>query len=106
MAYEKQNWNNGEVITANKLNHMEDGIATGVLVVGLQEDGSTLDKTWQEIYDAMLTNGAVIITEDGGTRVATITQCRSANSKYVVLTGSDAYIVNTTDGYPVYEGIN
>lgn len=27
MAYEKQTWTTGEVITAEKLNHMEDGIA-------------------------------------------------------------------------------
>lgn len=27
MAYDKQTWVTGEVITANKLNHMEDGIA-------------------------------------------------------------------------------
>lgn len=29
MAYEKQNWECGEMITADKLNHMEDGIAAG-----------------------------------------------------------------------------
>lgn len=29
MAYAKQTWNNGDVITADKLNHMEDGIAEG-----------------------------------------------------------------------------
>ena len=28
MAYDKQTWVSGEVITAAKLNHMEDGIAT------------------------------------------------------------------------------
>lgn len=27
MAYEKQTWNKGDTITAEKLNHMEDGIA-------------------------------------------------------------------------------
>lgn len=29
MAYSKQTWTNGDVITAEKLNHMEDGIAAG-----------------------------------------------------------------------------
>lgn len=29
MAYEKQTWVIGDVVTAAKLNHMEDGIATG-----------------------------------------------------------------------------
>lgn len=29
MAYTKQNWNNGDVITADKMNHIEDGIVEG-----------------------------------------------------------------------------
>lgn len=29
MAYEKQTWQTGDVITADKLNHIEDGIASG-----------------------------------------------------------------------------
>lgn len=33
MAYDKQTWVSGEVITAAKLNHMEDGIASGGLTV-------------------------------------------------------------------------
>ena len=28
MSYEKQIWNSGDIITADKLNHMEDGIST------------------------------------------------------------------------------
>lgn len=58
MSYEKNTWNKGDVITANKLNHMEDGIAGGggVLVVNSvydeQAGTTTLDKTWQEIHDA------------------------------------------------------
>ena len=39
MAYEKQTWANGDVITAEKLNHMEDGIAqggtSGIVIVDL-----------------------------------------------------------------------
>jgi len=33
MAYEKQTWNTGDVITAQKLNHMEDGIAGGSVIL-------------------------------------------------------------------------
>ena len=42
MSYDKQTWQRGDVITANKLNHMEDGIATGggVLVVNLIDEGA------------------------------------------------------------------
>lgn len=66
MSYDKQTWQRGDVITANKLNHMEDGIATGggVLVVNRIVDGQTtrLDHTWQEIHDAPI---AVMSLENG-----------------------------------------
>jgi len=55
--YEKQTWKNGDVITEDKLNHMEDGIAScGMFIVGSTYDKSTqtetLDKTYKEIVDA------------------------------------------------------
>ena len=69
MSYEKQTWQTGDTITAEKLNHIEDGIAGagggGVLVVyGTVDDDDimTLDHTWQEIYDA----GAAFLCEQGG----------------------------------------
>ena len=73
MAYEKQTWTTGEVITQEKLNHMEDGIAEGggVVVVNVTTTASeggtvtTLDKTWQEIYDA-LNAGVVLQFVEGG----------------------------------------
>lgn len=67
MSYTKQVWATGDIITEEKLNHMEDGIsANGVLVVGTTVSGNTvtLDKTWQEIHEALLTGGAIIATEN------------------------------------------
>lgn len=57
MSYEKNDWQNGDVITATKLNHMEDGIADGSIVTAtatfdMETQTATLDKTWQEMYDA------------------------------------------------------
>ena len=55
MSYEKQTWTTGDTITAEKLNHMENGIENnGPLVVNATTSNEvvTLDKTWQEIYDA------------------------------------------------------
>lgn len=55
MSYEKNTWNKGDVITATKLNHMEDGIAGGgVLFINIDDDDNSyvMDKTWQQIYDA------------------------------------------------------
>lgn len=68
MAYTKQTWTSGETVTAAKLNHMEDGIAngesggSGVLVVHV-DNNYTMDKTWQEITDAL--NAGMVVTVPG-----------------------------------------
>ena len=62
MAYTKNTWADGDVVTSEKLNHMEDGIANsggGVMVIN--DTDNTLDKTWQEIYDAMAANTFCVI---------------------------------------------
>jgi len=58
MSYTPTEWNNGDVITAEKLNKLENGVAEGgsgggVLVIHLNNDTERLDKTWNEIHDAV-----------------------------------------------------
>lgn len=71
MSYEKQNWQTGEIITADKLNHMEDGIASSVIIINAvaQIDDEnvggysvTVDTTmsYNDIVNA-LKNGAFVI---------------------------------------------
>ena len=69
MSYDKNTWAKGDVITAAKLNNMEDGIANagggGVLVANvtaIDEFTYDLDKTWQEIHDAQV---AFVVYDDG-----------------------------------------
>ena len=52
--YEKQTWVTGEVITKEKLNHMEDGIAnsSGFLITTINTETGKLDKTWNELHNA------------------------------------------------------
>lgn len=63
MSYEKQTWKTGDIITADKLNHIENGIGSsggwgGWLIVDLSTEfvegrpTMTLNKTWREIKDA------------------------------------------------------
>lgn len=66
MSYTKNTWQTGDTVTAEKLNHMEDGIAAasgssggGVLVVNLSEN-YVCDKTAGEMLAAMETVGVVI----------------------------------------------
>lgn len=76
------------------------GGGSGVLVV-TDTDG-TLDKTWQEIHDAMLTGGAVIsdIEDTLSTVVAGVS---SMANRYVVDSGGESYIASTADGYPAID---
>ena len=66
MAYEKQTWKTGDVITQEKLNHMEDGIAnaggsdgvrTCVALVAVQTGSSAGEGEPEEIAVAYLNNG-------------------------------------------------
>ena len=104
MAYEKQTWANGDIITAEKLNHMEDGIyANGVLVVGTTVSGNTitLDKTWLDIHEALLTGGAIIATE---TTKFIVVGCQMSAGRYRVMTApGDVFTATAEDGYPVHE---
>lgn len=63
--YTKQTWADGDIITADKINHMEDGIesANKGLVVkfdGNPDDGITSDASYSTIMNA-LANGANVI---------------------------------------------
>lgn len=69
MSYEPTNWKTGDVVTSAKLNKLENGVANsaGFLKVTSSYDDQTqvytMDKTWQEIHDA-LANGEYVILVD------------------------------------------
>lgn len=71
MAYEKQTWTTGEVITQEKLNHMEDGIANagggiiekvflGESTVSIGENSGTLAAGGALLGDASKTLGEIL----------------------------------------------
>lgn len=109
MAYEKQTWQCGDVVTADKLNHIEDGIANSggggtPLIVTFTEEGeecerggtavkATCSHSWQEIYDA-LTNGTPVwskTVESEGSRVTS---------------WLEPIVVATTDNASTYQAIS
>ena len=51
MAYEKYTWTDGELITAEKLNHMENGIAEG----GSGEAGYECTETTEQLFEETVT---------------------------------------------------
>ena len=79
MAYEKQTWTTGDIITANKLNYMEDGITSGneveffpVHFSYVDNNSIVSDKTAEEIgvafADGKVPLGLYNIA-DGGLRI-------------------------------------
>lgn len=70
MAYEKNIWATGDVVTAEKLNHMEEGIEAGgsgggVFVVTFTAPTSgtnidSVDKTFDEVLSALKSGANVI----------------------------------------------
>ena len=115
MAYEKQTWQTGDVITQEKLNHMEDGIAGAgggsVLVVNVNEDASTesriLDKTWAEIQEAMVSHGVVArMTLLGGADVySPVMIGLDSNGLYSVTILNITFTTVSIDGYPQYDPV-
>lgn len=84
MGYNETNWKTGDIVTAEKLNNIENGISsTEPMIVNvtnfvLNENGSNppfvmlytvdTDKTFEEIYDAIIANKTVtarVYDEDG-----------------------------------------
>lgn len=119
MAYEKQEWKTGDVITESKLNHIEDGIANGGGVISsyLSED-DILDKTWNEINTALRNGQLVILHEDFVDNKAFCSLVVETSVEVLDSDGSDIYVVvaltstgqtiaplvlttNDPDGYPI-----
>jgi hypothetical protein len=111
MAYEKNTWARGDIVTSAKLNHMEDGIANAgrTLVIGgfrTDDNGSfvgTSDKTWQEIHDALVAGKECIsIIQDGDSvyRVVLDSARYSAGTSEYIISGEINAECNSPDGYP------
>ena len=108
MAYTKQTWQTGDTVTAEKLNHMENGIGSGgVLVVNMVYERLKveLDKTWKEIRDAAF---AVVYGDNGegeiDTFIVVYTYHEDSSDGYYVrivdLQNGDqyTYVSDTADG--------
>ena len=125
MSYEPKEWQCGDVITAEDLNRMEQGIAQGggstPLIVGMEyreiesEDVLVLDKTWQEIHDAFPN---VLIKRDEHSEeygnfelMQTVLQVDAYTEQpeepenlYSVFTASEHYETYSPNGYPTNGG--
>ena len=112
MAYSKQTWVNGDIITADKLNHMEDGIENiggNILEIGSRDEGSKmiLDKTWNQIKNA-IPNCVFIKDVDGLFQKGIVAHVGySSASSYTVTIYTDMYynifVAESPDDYPSHD---
>ena len=119
MSYEPTNWKTGDVVTAAKLNKLENGVAegggggSGALIVNINTDLETgvmtMDKTWHEIFDApycvmksVTTSGAY---QSGFAVVAYTANTDGVAYNVIIASGSSVQIFTTDspDGYPMYD---
>ena len=103
MSYEKQTWQTGDVVTSAKLNHMEDGIAGGgVLVVTatLGDGGLVCGTTAGEMWAAI--NGGQNIIISIADSVAWPVIYADASFNFNVWNGDSAmaFTAATADDYP------
>ena len=97
--------NTGEVIALIKAFGGGGGSSGGgVLVVHRNVD--TLDKTWQQIHDALLSGGAVLVWPDDKNVHAIFSAgyIELGGGTYLIEAGTSSFVTAEADGYPVVEG--
>lgn len=96
MAYEKTTWENGDIITAEKLNNIENGIAFTnkeslfpvLKIVGDYDIGDTIYQ-WSDVYN--------YVYQDDGSAILVL---NTSGTVYVYLiTSSMGYICLNDNGY-------
>ncbi len=94
-------WQDGEIITADKLNNTGNVMMVGINIVS--DTKTQLDHTWQEIFDMIAAGNFVYIRGSGEdyyslNPIGSMT--KSSNSYSVSTLGHDYYWTNSPDGYP------
>ena len=117
MSYEPTTWKAGDTVTSAKLNKMEQGIANGggTFVITVSTNlgkTATLNKTWQEIYNAAEThqNIVLIYTLDNSIVyqyfLEIYVQSESYCVRFLQYTGSELIVFEWTapsaNAYPIF----
>ena len=107
MSYTKREWATGNVVGAVDLNRMEQGIedSRGVLVVNAVydsvNDSVTLDKTWQEIYDAF--PFVIEYTNDDEIEAKAFFIAIANQGGLYTVGGTRMYSASSASDYPTYQ---
>ena len=112
MSYTPTEWKSGDVITSEKLNNLEQGVADasggggGALVIDLEVTGSamTLNKTWQEIFNT-ISGGTFAFVRNVDTddiMLYNLEEIYIDNGSYGVSAGGITLLTDSADGYPSF----
>ena len=98
-------WARGYLGLAGADQNGGSGSGGGVLVVHANGDTpmeQILDKTWQEIYDALNSGSYVVLLEqwEEGTNQRPILQAEFSDGNYLVYADRFTYAATSADGYP------
>ena len=85
MSYTKYTWETGEVITAAKLNNMEDGIDDKLIVTMLNSTTGEIDASYNDMLSAWTAKkNIVLFWESEGTKmIAPFGSLRTYNDRYI-----------------------
>jgi len=107
MNYTPTEWNTGDIVSSQKLNKLEEGVkgAYEVMVINVNIENGALDKTWQEIYDAMAQGIFCVAiadsgTPEGGIMTAVISSVSISEGTYIVRVADTTYTASSATGYP------
>ena len=119
MSYTPKTWECGETITADALNHIEQGIADSggggaePLIVNIvdhpEQTKMIFDKTWNEIKTAYANGQNVVLRsvdfssyDEFYVAIININKSKYDDPAYTVQTIDYNYVCATADGYPYY----
>ena len=114
MSYTPTDWKAGDVISSQKLNKLEQGVADagggGVLTVTITWDAdehAVLNKTWQEIWDAAPSVLFMDAQEEDRTVYMLYEQYIDTGAYYVDMgagTRVTTFLASSANDYPEYGG--
>lgn len=116
MSYEKTTWQNGDVITAEKLNNLENGVeaaeggtAAPIMVIELLDTpgGFRFNKTFKEVFQHVQSGGLAYVYRSGFNYMyaGIVVQVNNNNNYYgVAITQNNqipsGYTCTSEDDYP------
>ena len=107
MSYTPTEWKTGDIVSSQRLNKLEEGVKDAYEVMVINNNDNTLDKTWQEIYDAMAQGILCVVRKDGGTleggiEAYIVTLVYLSGEEYMVGISKDEnpYTASSATGYP------